>query len=75
VAASTGYALANPNPNAVGPPNFADYTATVILLAGSVVLWLVQRYMPVATLRRTCGAAGERLEPNDSGTGAPVQNS
>ena len=24
---ATGYALANPNPNALGPHNFADYTA------------------------------------------------
>jgi hypothetical protein len=26
---STGYALVNPNPNAFGPRNFADYTAIV----------------------------------------------
>lgn len=42
---SVGYALANPNPNAFGPHNFADYTAIVILLAGAV-LWLLQRYIP-----------------------------
>jgi hypothetical protein len=39
-AVSTGYALANPNPNAFGPHNLADYTALVILLAGAV-LWLL----------------------------------
>ncbi len=47
VAVSTGYALANPNPNAFGPHNFADYTAIVILLAGAL-LWLLQRFIPVA---------------------------
>ena len=45
VVVSTGYALADPNPNAFGPHNFADYTAIVILLAGAV-LWLVQRFIP-----------------------------
>jgi hypothetical protein len=52
VVVSTGYALANPNPNAFGPHNFADYTALVILLAGAV-LWLLQRFVPL-------GAAGQR---------------
>jgi predicted permease len=44
-AVSTGYALANPNPNAFGPHNLADYTAVVILLAGAV-LWLLHRVVP-----------------------------
>ena len=47
VGVSTGYALANPNPDAFGPHNFADYTAIVILLAGAV-LWLLRRFVPVA---------------------------
>jgi hypothetical protein len=34
--------LANPNPSAFGPHNFADYTAIVILLAGAVG-WLLHR--------------------------------
>jgi hypothetical protein len=46
----------------------------VILLAGAV-LWLLQRYLAVATLRQACGAAGERPAPDDSATSAPVQNS
>jgi predicted acyltransferase len=44
-AVSTGYALANPNPDAFGPHNLADYTAVVILLAGAV-LWLLHRVVP-----------------------------
>jgi hypothetical protein len=47
VAGSTAYALANPNPNAFGPHNFADYTAVVILLAGAV-LWLLPRLAPAS---------------------------
>lgn len=45
VVVSTGYALANPNPDAFGPHNLADYTAVVILLAGAV-LWLLHRVVP-----------------------------
>ena len=45
VVVSAGYALANPDPDAFGPHNFADYTAIVILLAGAV-LWLLQRFIP-----------------------------
>jgi predicted permease len=45
VVVSTGYALANPNPDAFGPHNFADYTATVILLAGALA-WLLHRFIP-----------------------------
>ena len=72
MAVSTGHALANPNPNAFGPHNFADYTAIVILPVGAA-LWLLQRHVPVATLRSR-GTAGERPAPDDSATGAPVQN-
>ena len=43
VVVSTGYALANPDPNAFGPHNVADYTAIVILLAGAVG-WLLHRF-------------------------------
>ena len=42
-AVSMGYALANPNPDAFGPHNVADYTAIVILLAGAVG-WLLHRF-------------------------------
>lgn len=51
VAVSTGYALANPDPNAFGPHNFTDYTAVVILLVGAL-LWLLRRFVPVAAPRR-----------------------
>ena len=47
VVVSTSYALVNPDPDAFGPHNFADYTAIVILLAGAV-LWLLQRFIPLA---------------------------
>jgi hypothetical protein len=59
VAVSTGYAVANPDPNAFGPHNFADYTAIVILLAGAV-LWLLHRLAPPAPRQRPRNAAGEQ---------------
>ena len=58
-AVSTGYALANPDPNAFGPHNFSDYTAIVILLAGAV-LWLLHRLVPPAARQRPPNAAGEQ---------------
>ena len=58
-AVSTGYALANPDPNAFGPHNFSDYTAIVILLAGAV-LWLLHRFVPPAARQRPPHAAGEQ---------------
>ena len=57
-AVSTGYALANPNPDAFGPHNLADYTAIVILLAGAV-LWLLHRLLRPARPRPP-HAAGEQ---------------
>lgn len=51
VVVSTGYALANPSPNAFGPHNFADYTTMVILLAGAVA-WLFHRFIPRAAARQ-----------------------
>jgi len=59
VAASTGYAVANPDPNAFGPYNLADYTAIVILLAGAL-LWLLHRLVPPAPRQRPRNAAGEQ---------------
>ena len=64
-AVSTGYALANPNPNAFGPHNFADYTAIVILLAGAL-LWLLRRARPLAAARPPHGAAAEPAAPRES---------
>jgi hypothetical protein len=58
-AVSTGYALANPDPNAFGPHNFADYTAIVILLAGAL-LWLLHRLVPPAARQRPRNTAGEQ---------------
>lgn len=46
VLVSTGYALANPDPNAFGPHNFADYIAIVLVLSGSVA-WLLHPWLPV----------------------------
>ena len=60
VVVSTGYALANPDPDAFGPHSFADYTAIVILLVGAV-LWLLQRFIPGAVAGQSGrGAAGHR---------------
>jgi hypothetical protein len=59
VAVSTGYALANPDPNAFGPHNFTDYTAVVILLVGAL-LWLLRRFVPVAAPRRPRGSLVSR---------------
>jgi hypothetical protein len=58
-AVSTGYALANPDPNAFGPHNFADYTAIVILLAGAV-LWLLRRFVPLTPRQRPHNVVGEQ---------------
>ena len=57
-AVSTGYALANPNPNAFGPHNLADYTAIVILLAGAL-LWLLHRFAAPAPQRRPGNTVAE----------------
>ena len=59
--ASTGYALANPNPNAFGPHNFADYTAIVILLAGAVA-WLLHRLIPRTPARPPGRNAADHLQ-------------
>jgi uncharacterized PurR-regulated membrane protein YhhQ (DUF165 family) len=64
-AVSTSYALANPDPNAFGPHNFADYTAIVILLAGAV-LWLLHRLAPPAARQRPRNAAGEQPAAHSS---------
>ena len=64
-AVSTAYALANPNPDAFGPHNFADYTAIVILLAGAV-LWLLHRVVPVAPPRPPRTAAGKQPTAHSS---------
>jgi len=63
-AVSTAYALANPNPDAFGPHNFADYAAIVILLAGAV-LWLLHRAVPTAP-RRPRTAAGKQPAAHSS---------
>ena len=66
-AVSTGYALANPNPDAFGPHNFADYTPIVILLAGAV-LWLLHPFVSRAPQRRPRAAAAEQpAEHHSSG--------
>jgi hypothetical protein len=65
MAVSTGYALANPDPNAFGPHNFADYTAIVILLAGAL-LWLLRRLLTLAVPRRPHRAASESPAPRNS---------
>ena len=57
-AVSTGYALANPDPNAFGPHNLADYTAIVILLAGAVT-WLLRHVVSPVQPSRPHTAAGE----------------
>ena len=62
VAVSTGYALANPNPNAFGPHSLADYTAIVILLAGAL-LWLLRRVPPVAATPAPHSGARESVAP------------
>ena len=62
VVVSTGYALADPNPDAFGPHNFADYTAIVILLAGAV-LWLLQRFIPLAAAAQPGRAAADHSGP------------
>ena len=58
VVVSTGYALANPDPSAFGPHNFADYTAVVILLAGAV-LWLLPRHQRDEAVQQPRTAATE----------------
>jgi hypothetical protein len=58
-AVSTGYALANPNPNAFGPHNLADYTAIVILLAGAVI-WLVHPIVSGVPRQRPGNTVAER---------------
>ena len=62
VLVSTGYAFANPDPNAFGPHNFADYTAIVILLAGAV-LWLLRRFIPLAAAGQLGRNATGQREP------------
>jgi len=62
-AVSTGYALANPDPNAFGPHNFSDYTAIVILLAGAV-LWLLHCFVPLVP----------RQQPRTAATEEPAQH-
>ena len=64
-AVSTGYALVNPNPDAFGPHNVADYTAIVILLAGAL-LWLLHRYAAPAPQQRPRTAAGQPAEHSSS---------
>jgi hypothetical protein len=66
---STGYALANPDPNAFGPHNLADYTAIVILLAGAV-LWLLRRLVPPAQRQRPHNAVGEQPTAHSSSRSA-----
>ena len=65
VAVSTGYALANTDPNAFGPHNFADYAAIVILLAGAL-LWLLRRFLSLAAPRRPRVAAAESSASRNS---------
>ena len=69
-AVSTGYALANPDPNAFGPHNFADYTAIVILLAGAL-LWLLHHLVPLAPRQRPRNAVGEEPAARSSSRQAP----
>jgi|SRR6516165_755792 hypothetical protein len=57
-AVSTVYALANPDPNAFGPHNLADYAAVVILLAGAL-LWLLHRFAAPAPQRRPGNTVAE----------------
>ena len=64
-AVSTGYALANPDPNAFGPHNLADYTAIVILLAGAVI-WLLRRFVPQAPRQQLPTAVGEQSAAHHS---------
>ena len=64
-AVSTGFALANPNPNAFGPHNLADYTAIVILLAGAVI-WLLRRFVPQAPRQQLPTAVGEQSAAHHS---------
>lgn len=64
---STGYALANPNPDAFGPHNFADYTAIVILLAGAVA-WLLHRFLPHAVV-----SEAPRRRPRTAADDRPVE--
>ena len=59
VVVSTGYALANPDPNAFGPHNFADYAAIAILLAGAT-LWLLQCFMLRAVAGQWSRSAADR---------------
>jgi hypothetical protein len=65
VAVSTGYALANPDPNAFGPHNLADYTAIVILLAGAL-LWLLHRLVPPAARQPPRNTADEQPAAHSS---------
>ena len=65
-AVSTGFALANPNPNAFGPHNLADYTAIVILLAGAVI-WLLYTVISRAPRRPRNAAAGRPVRHHSSG--------
>ena len=64
-AVSTGYALANPDPNAFGPHNFADYSGIVILLAGAVI-WLLHRVVLMAPPRRPRTAARKQPAAHSS---------
>jgi hypothetical protein len=65
-AVSTGYALANPNPDAFGPHNLPDYTAIVILLAGAVI-WLLYPVISRAPRRPRNAAAGRPVRHHSSG--------
>ena len=65
VAVSTGYALANPDPNAFGPHNFADYTAITILLVGALI-WLLHRVVGPAPKQRPRNAVGEQPVQHNS---------
>jgi hypothetical protein len=64
-AVSTGYALANANPDTFGPHNLADYAAIVILLAGAV-LWLLHRLAAPAPQRRPGNNIAERPAEHSS---------
>ena len=66
-AVSTGYALANPNPDAFGPHNLADYTAIVILLAGAVVWLLYPRLWRAPRQRPRTAAGGQPAQHHSAG--------
>ena len=69
-AVSTVYALANPDPNAFGPHNLADYAAVVILLAGAL-LWLLHHLVPLAPRQWPRNAVGEEPAARSSSRQAP----